>query len=67
VAVAGVTRRLRLCPLVLNNDFHHPARCSARLPPGWGISYFSERDIDAFAPVIERLRPRRHGPGTRRR
>jgi probable F420-dependent oxidoreductase len=24
MAVAGVTDRIRLCPLVVNNDFHHP-------------------------------------------
>lgn len=24
MAVAGVTHRIRLCPLVVNNDFHHP-------------------------------------------
>jgi probable F420-dependent oxidoreductase len=23
-AIAGVTERVRLCPLVINNDFHHP-------------------------------------------
>lgn len=23
-AVAGVTKRIRLCPLVVNNDFRHP-------------------------------------------
>ena len=31
VAVAAVTRRLRLCPLVLNNDFHHPAHLAQEL------------------------------------
>src|SRR5207245_6507448 len=24
MAVAGVTDRVRVCPLVVNNDFHHP-------------------------------------------
>ncbi len=32
----------------------HLLACRAR----WGISYFSVRDIDSFAPVIERLRGR---------
>jgi probable F420-dependent oxidoreductase len=31
---------------------HHLVRCRER----WGISYFSVRNIDDFAPVIERLR-----------
>ena len=25
VAMAEATTRIRVCPLVLNNDFHHPA------------------------------------------
>ena len=54
VAVAGVTQRLRLCPLVLYNDRRR-----------WGISYYSVRDVDAFAPVIERLRHRPEVPGLR--
>jgi probable F420-dependent oxidoreductase len=32
----------------------HLRTCRAR----WGISYYSVRDVDAFAPVIERLRSR---------
>ena len=37
----------------------HLLRCRER----WGISYFSVRDLDAFAPVIERLRyAERGGP-----
>ena len=31
-----------------------PRTCA--VPERWGITYFSVRDIDAFAPVIERLR-----------
>ena len=30
----------------------HLLRCRQR----WGISYFSVREVDSFAPVIERLR-----------
>jgi probable F420-dependent oxidoreductase len=31
VAVADVTTRLRICPLVLNNDFHHPVHLAREL------------------------------------
>jgi alkanesulfonate monooxygenase SsuD/methylene tetrahydromethanopterin reductase-like flavin-dependent oxidoreductase (luciferase family) len=30
-AAAGWTHRIRLCPLVLNNDFHHPALLAQEL------------------------------------
>lgn len=30
-AAAGCTNRIRLCPLVLNNDFHHPALVAQEL------------------------------------
>lgn len=30
-AAAGCTERIRLCPLVLNNDFHHPALLAQEL------------------------------------
>jgi probable F420-dependent oxidoreductase len=30
-AVAGWTERIRLCPLVINNDFHHPALLAQEL------------------------------------
>ena len=31
MAVAGSTSRLRICPLVLNNDFHHPVHLAREL------------------------------------
>jgi probable F420-dependent oxidoreductase len=31
VAIAGATSRLRICPLVLNNDFHHPVHLAREL------------------------------------
>ena len=31
VAVADATSRLRICPLVLNNDFHHPVHLAREL------------------------------------
>jgi probable F420-dependent oxidoreductase len=31
VSAAGCTRHIRLCPLVLNNDFHHPALLAQEL------------------------------------
>ena len=31
LAMADCTRRLRLCPLVLNNDFHHPVHLAREL------------------------------------
>jgi probable F420-dependent oxidoreductase len=31
VAVANATERIRLCPLVLNNDFHHPVQLAREI------------------------------------
>src|SRR5215471_18243252 len=31
IAIADCTSRLRICPLVLNNDFHHPVHLAREL------------------------------------
>lgn len=52
-AVAMVTERLGLCPLVLNNDLRHPCVLAQELASlvGW----FDEPTIRDIAPVIEQL------------
>lgn len=43
VAMADCTARLRLCPLVLNNDFHHPVHLARELA---SIDHLSEGRLE---------------------
>src|SRR5207244_41342 len=42
-AIAGWTTRLRICPLVLNNDFHHPVHLARELA---SIDHLSEGRLE---------------------
>ncbi len=71
LAAAGWTTRIRLCPLVLNNDFHHPALLAqelatldqlsgARLEVGIGAGHsfteYAAAGIDFDPPAVRKAR-----------
>jgi alkanesulfonate monooxygenase SsuD/methylene tetrahydromethanopterin reductase-like flavin-dependent oxidoreductase (luciferase family) len=43
LAMADVTTRLRICPLVLNNDFHHPVHLARELA---SIDHFTDGRLE---------------------
>src|SRR5260370_26370579 len=81
LAMAECTARLRLCPLVLNNDFHHPVHLArelasidhlsgGRLEVGIGAGHaFTEYAAigQAFDPPVVRKARLAEGVGVRRR
>ena len=65
-AIAGSTTRIRLCPLVINNDFRHPVLSLARSPL-WTTSRAAEWSWDS-APATRSLSTKRlASPSTRPR